>query len=349
VTGAVPDSERSRVTIDLAAVRHNVRRLREVAGPAAVWGVVKADGYGHGAAAVGEAALEAGAEALCVATVGEGAALRRALGEARIVVLGPTGPVDQRRAREARLELVTCVPGPQPVDVPVHLKLDTGMGRWGLSELIPSDVSTGNIVGLMTHFAAADADDGFTRRQLDEFLAATASFGGLPRHAANSAATLAFPASRLDAVRCGIAIYGIDPFGLDARPHGLRPALRWESALARVVELQPGASTGYGRRFVAEEPTWIGQVPVGYGDGFVRALTGTTVLVGDEPCEVIGVVSMDAFAVRLPGPRPPGTRVTLVGEDVTLERHAWAAGTIAYELACGLRSGPERAIRVLES
>jgi alanine racemase len=339
-------SERSRVTIDLAAIRHNVARLRAVVAPSEVWAVVKADAYGHGAADVGRAALTAGAGALCVATVEEGVALREAVGAgARIVVMGPASVADRPEARAARLELVIVTPGEIPTDVPVHLKLDTGMGRWGLSELIePGD----NVVGLMTHFAASEADEAFTRRQLEAFLAATAPYPGIERHAANSAAALTMPEARLDAVRCGIAVYGIDPFGVDGREHGLRPALRWESAIARVVRLEPGESTGYGRRFVADRPTWIGQVPVGYADGFVRHLTGTKVMVGDDLCEVVGTISMDALAVRLPGRTEVGASVTLVGDGVTFEQHARVAGTIAYELACSLRPGPARARRVVE-
>ena len=215
------------------------------------------------------------------------------------------------------------------------------------NDLIEVVEPEGNVVGLMTHFASSETDEAFTRRQLETFLEATAPFPGIPRHAANSAAALTLPEARLDAVRCGIAIYGIDPFGADARTHGLRPALRWETTLARVVELRPGESTGYGRRFVAGAPTWIGQVPVGYADGFVRALTGATVVVDGEECEVVGTISMDALAVRLPARRDVGTPVTLVGGEATLERHARVAGTIAYELACGLRPGPARATRVV--
>ena len=338
-------TERSRITIDLAAIRHNVTRLREVAAPAGVWAVVKADGYGHGAVDVGSSALAAGAEALCVATIGEGVALREALGvEPRIVVMGPSSVVDHPLARAARLELVTASDSALPTDIPVHLKLDTGMGRWGLSELVDREE---NVVGLMTHFASSEADEAFTRRQLEAFLAATAAFPGLPRHAANSAAALTFPEARLEAVRCGIAVYGLDPFGVDGAERGLRPALRWESTVARAARLEPGESTGYGRRFVADRPTWIGQVPVGYADGFTRHLTGTTVLVGDDPCEVVGTISMDALAVRLPSEVEHGARVTLVGAGVTLEQHARVAGTIAYELACGLRAGPARVTRVV--
>ena len=173
---------------------------------------MKADGYGHGAADVGAAALAAGASALCVATVPEALALRRAAGAARIIVLGPASPTEVADAREAGLELVV-VAGEIPDGVPVHLKLDTGMGRWGLAEL---PAPGRDVVGLMSHFASADCDDAFTRLQIERFRAATEPYAHLTRHLANSAGALRFPEARLDAARCGIALYGISPFGTDA-------------------------------------------------------------------------------------------------------------------------------------
>ena len=178
----------------------------------------------------------------------------------------------------------------------MHLKLDTGMGRWGLSELAAPG---SGVVGLMSHFATADTDPGFTELQLERFLAATEPYAHLTRHIANSAATLRHPASHLDAVRCGIAVYGISPFGTDPAADGLRPALRWESTVALVKTLAPGESTGYGRRFVATSPTRIGIVPVGYADGFRRDMTGTDLVVAGERAPVVGTVSMDALAVAL--------------------------------------------------
>lgn len=337
---------RSLVTIDLAAIRHNARALRDVLDGAELWAVVKADGYGHGAADVARAALDEGATALCVATVAEGLALRRSIaGRPRVLVMGPTASADVASAREAQLEL--AVSGDTlPEDIPLHVKLDTGMGRWGMADL---RAPNRDVVGLMTHFASADSDEAFTRRQLERFLAATSDHRQLLRHAANSAAALTVPESRLDAARCGIALYGVDPFGRDPALHGLRPALSWSSSVAQAKLLEPGAGTGYSRRFVATRPTWIGLVPVGYADGFRRDMTGTDVLVGETRCAVVGTVSMDAIAVRLEREVDVGTPVTLVGGGITLEQHAAVAGTIGYELACGIRSsGPRAERKVLE-
>ena len=334
---------RSRITIDLGAIRHNAAVLTHLLESTELWAVVKADGYGHGALDVGRAALDGGATALCVATVREALPLRTELPGVKIVVLGPTGPEDVPVARDAALEL-TVPDGRLPEGVPVHLKLDTGMGRWGLSEL---PVPGPSVVGLMTHLATADTSRDFAHEQLERFLRATESYAGVfTRHMANSAAALLLPETRLDAARCGIALYGIDPLGDDPSRFQLRPALRWESEVAQVRRLEPGESTGYGRRFVAAEETWVGIVPVGYGDGFRRDMTGAELLVAGTPSPVVGTVSMDALAVALRAPVEPGAPVTIVGDGVTLEQHARVADTIAYELACGI-GAVSRATRVV--
>jgi alanine racemase len=334
---------RSELTIRVGAVRRNAQALVQALDGAELWAVVKADGYGHGAVDCGAAALAGGAQALCVATVDEALVLRDELPAARIVVLGPTGNRDIARAREARLEL-TVSSDEIPDGVAVHLKLDTGMGRWGLSELV---APTRDVVGLMTHLATADSDPEFARLQLRRFEAETAPFAHLVRHTANSAAALRLPESRYDAARCGIALYGISPFGTDPSDDGLEPALEWRAELAQVRLLHAGESTGYGRRFVAERDTWIGIVPVGYADGLRRDLTGSEVLVEGERRPLVGTVSMDAAAVELARELPVGTEVTLVGEGVRLEQHARIAGTIAYELACGIRAEPTRMRRLV--
>jgi alanine racemase len=332
---------RSLVTVDLAAIRDNVRTLRGLLSRAELWAVVKADGYGHGAEDVGRVALDGGATTLCVATLGEALELRSALAHARVVVFGPIASEEVREAREARLELCSSA-GELPEGVDVHVKLDTGMGRWGLSELAAPG---SGVVGLMSHFAAADSDPVFTEAQLERFLAATAPHAHLTRHIANSAGTLRHPAAHLDAVRCGIALYGISPFGTDPAADGLRPALRWTSSVALVKTLAPGESTGYGRRFVAREPTRIGIVPVGYADGFRRDMTGTDLVIAGERAAVVGAISMDALAVVLPATAGDGDSVTLVGDGVLLEEHAKISGTIAYEIACGIVSQPTRSER----
>jgi alanine racemase len=335
--------QRSEIRIDLGAVRRNVRTLLNLIEGSELWAVVKADGYGHGSVDVGGAALAAGATALCVATVPEALVLRGALPQARLIVMGPTQAGEVAQAREAGLELVVAT-GDIPEEMPVHLKLDTGMGRWGLSEL-PSP--SRDVVGLMTHLATADSDHAFADRQLQRFLAATAGLTGIPRHAANSAAAIRFPAARLEAVRCGIAVYGLSPFGEDPAREGLEPALTWRSHLARVLRLAPGEGTGYGQTYVAAEPGWIGIVPVGYADGFRRDLEGTEVRVGEERCRAVGTVSMDAFAVALPSGLPEGTPVTLIGHGILAEEHARVAETINYEIVCGVNSSPERATRIV--
>ena len=334
---------RSELTIDLGAIRRNARTLLRTLEGAELWAVVKANGYGHGAADVGGAAVGAGATALCVATVPEGLALRQALGSVRVLVLGPATSREIADARDAGLELVVA-DGEVPEGVQVHIKLDSGMGRWGIAEL---DVPSREVVGLMSHFASADSDTEFTKQQVERFRDATALYPHLTRHIANSAGALAYPEARFDAARCGIAVYGISPFGTDPAEDGLEPALRWDSELAQVKLLQPGESTGYGRRWIARQPTWIGIVPVGYADGFRRGLTGTELRVAGEPRPVVGTISMDAFAVELDRQLPVGTPVTLLGHGVMAEAHALVADTIAYEIVTGIRADPLRTRRAV--
>jgi alanine racemase len=334
---------RSQLTIDLAALRRNARTLLRALDGAELWAVVKSNGYGHGAADAGGAALGAGATALCVATVPEGLELRREFPAARIIVMGPAGNREVGMARDAQLELVIAS-DEVPAGVRVHLKLDTGMGRWGLSEL-PAPPT--EVVGLMSHLATADTDAAYTEWQIERFRRATAPYSHLTRHIAASAGALRYPSSRFDAARCGIALYGLSPFGTDPAEDGLEPVLSWTSHIAQTRLLHAGESTGYGRRFVAERDTWIGIVPVGYADGFRRDMTGTEVRVAGEPRRVVGTVSMDALAVELERDLPVATPVVILGHGVLAEAHARVADTITYELVCGIAAGPDRARRVV--
>jgi alanine racemase len=333
---------RSELTIDLAAVRRNVRTLLRALDGTVLWAVVKADGYGHGAVDVSRASLDAGADALCVATVPEALELRREFPSTRILCLGPLQPSEIAAARDADVE-VTVGDGDIPEGLRVHLKLDTGMGRYGLAEL---RAPTRDVVGLMSHLATAETDASFAREQTARFAELVQPYRGtFECHIANSAAALRLPEARFDAARCGIAVYGLSPFMGDPADDDLEPALGWQSHLAQVKLLHAGESTGYGRRFVAERPTWIGLVPVGYADGFRRDLTGTEVRVEGELRRVVGAISMDSFAVELDRELPAGTRVTLIGDGVRAEAHTKVAGTINYELVTGISSDPRRAHR----
>jgi alanine racemase len=351
---------RSEVTIDVGALSRNARTLVRALDGAQLWAVVKADGYGHGAVDCAAAALGGGASAACVATVAEALELRRALPAARIVVMGPAAAHELGAARDASLELVAGDGVPEGLRV--HVKLDTGMGRLGtfdpaearaVCDLAAADERL-DLVGVMTHFATADelGDDHFPA-QLERFRAfasdAKGAYPGAIAHAANSAATLRDPAAHLDMVRCGVAVYGLDPFGEDPAERDLEPALALESYLAAIKRFEPGWSAGYGRTWRAERPTWVGTVPIGYGDGWRRALSNRgEVLVGGRRRRLAGTVSMDNLTVEIgradAGPGIPdanvGDPVVLIGEQggerILCEEVARVLDTINYEVTCGL-------------
>lgn len=361
---------RSVARINLAAIERNVARLRaSLVRGVAFCAVVKADAYGHGSVDVARAALAGGAGCLAVVTAAEATTLREAGVEARLLVLGPLQDAELDEALDAGSEVVAWDDATvgRLVDVgrpaSVHLKFDSGMGRLGqrdpermvaLCETI-TDAAHLQLVGVMTHFATADdADDPFFGEQLERFTAVArrvrARFPGVVVHAANSAATLREPASHFDMVRNGIAIYGMDPFGRDPAEHGLEPALTWESWLASSKPCEPGDGVGYGRRFVADRTTRIGNVPVGYADGVRRHLSGAggEVLVDGRRVPMVGTVSMDSFGIDL-GPEsgePVGADVTLIGrvgdEQILAEDLATQLGTINYEVTCAIGSRVRR-------
>ncbi len=359
---------RALVTVDLAAVAANVRRLSAVSG-GGVWAVVKADGYGHGALPVARAALDAGAVGVGVATVDEAQALRRELPGARILVLSPVA--EGVESRLEGLEVAVSTPdgwarlsSAAVADVKCHVKVETGMGRWGLEpslalaagrELAGRRHPGLELAGLMSHLAVADDPaDPHTARQVAAFRSVAATFPLCPRHLANSAGALLHPAARFDEVRCGIAIYGVAPDDSDASRFGLRPALSLTSRVAALRDLDVGESTGYGRRFVADRRTRVALVPVGYGDGYPRALSGRSdVLVAGCRARVAATVSMDQLAFVVPehllDAVAVGDEVTLIGrsgpEQITVEELARVAGTIGYEVVCGMRPRPERVER----
>jgi alanine racemase len=353
--------KRAVARVDVGAIERNCARLAEVAAPAVLCAVVKADGYGHGALAAARAAQAGGAAWLAVATAGEAAALREGGIEGRVLVMGALSGEELGVALAARADVVAWrVPFAAEVarraaaGTGVHVKLDTGMGRLGtrdaaeatrVAELVAAAGGL-RLAGAMTHFATADDDPEFMREQLARFepwaAGLTARFPGVVVHAANSAATLAEPRARFGMVRCGIAVYGMDPFHRDPAEHALEPALELRSYVAEVKRCAPGESTGYGRRFVAERETWLGTVPIGYGDGVRRALTNDAELVVDgRRVPLVGTVSMDNVVVDL-GPDAAaaealrGAPAVLIGEGILAEDLARRLGTINYEITCGI-------------
>ena len=335
--------ERALATIDLGALERNCARL-----PAPLCAVVKADAYGHGIGPAARSAIEGGASWLAVATAAEARALRdHGLG-VRILVMGALTRDELRACEEAEADVVAWTDEVVETASRVHVKLDTGMGRLGTKdrEQALRLAAHPSVAGLMTHFATADEpDDDLFPAQLEAFEGFVDEVGrdDVVAHAANSAAALRDPASHFDMVRCGIAIYGMDPFHEDPATHDLEPVLSLRSWVSAVRRFESGDSAGYGRRWTADQPTWVATVPIGYGDGWRRALTNDCdLLIGNRRHPLVGTVSMDNVTVAL-GPDTDvrlGDEAVLIGsqgeERILAEEVARRLGTINYEITCGL-------------
>jgi alanine racemase len=354
--------------VDLDAIRTNIRTLRAHVEPASVLAVVKADGYGHGAVAVGRAALDAGATCLGVALVEEGVALREAGIEGPILVLSEPVPDAATCVVEHWLTpVVYTTLGIEALakavvetgvgkSLPVHLKVDTGMHRVGAATRDASVLAQQvvehdelSLEGVCTHFAVADEPDNpYTDLQLakfDDVLAALRALGVRPEivHTANTAAALVFPESRRDLVRAGIGIYGVAPGPALADIVPLRPALTVKARVSHVKTLAAGSRVSYGLRYTLPADARIATVPIGYGDGVPRNLAhvGGEVLVHGRRCPIAGTVTMDQLMVDVGDlPVEPGDEVVLLGDQGSARIGAseWAdrLGTIAYEIVCGI-------------
>jgi alanine racemase len=350
---------RALARVNVAAIERNVARLRGELRPGAeLCAVVKADGYGHGAAPAARAALAGGASWLAVATAQEAANLRADGIDAPLIVLGALSPdeldvalgagADVAAWREAFVAAVAARGGGR-----VHVKLDSGMGRLGTRDPDEADRVAAAaeaadgvmLAGAMTHFATADErGDAFFGEQLARFEAwvrpLVERHPDVTVHAANSAAILRDRASHFDLVRAGVAIYGLDPFQEDAAARDLEPAMELVSYVAEVKACAAGESVGYGRRFVAQRDTTIATVPIGYGDGVRRALTNNAeLLVNGRRFPLVGTVSMDNITLDL-GPDgggvTPGDEALLIGPGLPAEEMAGRLSTINYEVTCGL-------------
>jgi alanine racemase len=354
--------------VDLDAVASNVRAVARLVGPTtAVAAVVKADGYGLGAGPVAETAIESGASWLAVARVQEGVELRRLGLTARILNLAHTRPEEARTAVEHQITPTIADAAtarafadalPRGEVLGIHLKVDTGLSRFGAqpAELRPllqtlRGLPNLRVDGFYSHFAEADeADRSFAHEQLARFFGAEREvhrFGHQPRlrHLANSAATLALPESRLDLVRIGITLSGHYPSADVPRSAPLRPAVSFKARVARVYELEPGASVGYNRTYISDRRIRAAVVPAGYADGLPRAHSNRgQVLIRGKRAPLIGRVSMDQCVVDVTGlpETRAGDEVVLIGRqgDDQIDLHEYAAwsDTIAHEALC--RIGP---------
>jgi alanine racemase len=358
---------RAVARIDLGAVRDNCARLKAELGPAAeLCAVVKADGYGHGDVACAEAALAGGATRLAVATAGEAERIGRRFAHVPLLTMGALDPDELDTALEAGselaawrrgfLDLIAARARAHGRPARVHVKHDSGMGRLGspdpaeVLDLLRACAESPDLepVGVWTHFATADEPgSGFFDEQLDRFAAvveaAKGEFPGIAAHAANSAAVFRDRRAHFDMARCGIAVYGLDPFQGDPAERGLHPALALHSYVADVKRFQAGDSAGYGQTWRAERETCVGVLPLGYGDGVRRGLSNNAeVLVGGRRFPLVGTVSMDNVTVDL-GPDTdiePGAEAVLIGsqggESILAEDLAGRLGTINYEITCGI-------------
>lgn len=326
----------------------------------ALMAVVKANGYGHGDYETAVCALEAGADYLAVAMLDEALALRKKGITAPILVLGAAKTASAGAAAEAGVTLTApsadwlkeaeaCVPEGQRLQI--HIKCDTGMGRIGIrerAELLEAEQlclqsAAISLEGIFTHFATADEiDTAYYEKQLARFQSMLSWLTERPAivHAANSAALLRFPEAVFNMVRAGIALYGLAPSQemKELLPFELKEALSLKSRLVHVKKLHAGESVSYGAVFTAEEDCWIGTLPIGYADGWIRKLQGRDILINGQRLQLVGRICMDQCMVRLPGPLETGTPAVLIGQDgkerITVDDIAGTLDTINYEVTC---------------
>ena len=355
--GDSPVEARQRRTIDLAVLRKNVRLIRDsLPAGTRLMAVVKADGYGHGMTQVARSAVRAGAEALAVATIDEGARLRQAGLTVPILTLGASLPEELPEGVRHGLTMTVCTPeavrqaqeaaSQVSGEAMVHLKLDTGMNRIGARN--EDEVravldalracSRVKLTGVFTHFADADGGDmAFTRLQLERFgQLASLLPENIARHCANSAAIHRLPEASFNMVRAGISLYGYPP--VETRLP-LEPCMRWTARVTHVKDIDPGDTVSYGRVYAADRPVRVATVSCGYGDGYHRAASGKAqIIIRGRRAPVIGRICMDqmmADVSDIPDVKT-GDEVVLIGRDgpaeITAEDVARWAGTISYEV-----------------
>lgn len=369
----------TKAVVNLEAIRQNVRALQNyLHDETVIIGVVKADGYGHGIVEVANASLEAGAAMVSVATPDEALYLRNHGITSDILVMAPS-PVTFAEVAANQNIIVTVsdvewlkevasgnTNWEQPLKV--HIKIDSGMGRVGVTEesqlmeiiqfLDQQHAGCFKLDGVFTHFSCAD--DGVaetTQMQCERFKHFVTLFPEKPRlvHASNSAATLLYPEYGFDAVRFGISLYGIAPSSVvkERLPFELESALSIETALSFVKKVSKGQTISYGATYESTEDEWIGTIPIGYADGVKRALRGQEVLIDGQRMPIVGTVCMDQCMVKLPKQYPVGEPVVLIGkqgnEQITIDEWADRIDTISYEIAVSISKRVPREYKNLNS
>lgn len=352
--------------IDLTALKENVRNMkRHIGEHVHLMAVVKANAYGHGDAQVAKAALAEGASILAVALLDEALSLRAQGIEEPILVLGAVPPEYASIAAEKRiivtgysvgwLKDVLGFLGETEAPLEYHLKIDTGMGRLGckteeeIKEMMEMTESSDklNCTGVFTHFATADEKDtDYFDMQLDRFkeLISPLPLDRLMVHSSNSAAGLRFREQLFNAVRFGIGMYGLAPSTeiKDELPFRLREVFSLHTELTHVKKIKKGESVSYGATYTAKRDEWIGTVPVGYADGWLRRLAGTEVLIDGKRQKIAGRICMDQFMISLAEEYPVGTKVTLIGKQkdewISVDEIAQNLQTINYEITCMISS-----------
>lgn len=347
--------------VDLDYILSNVSSVKKLLPPKVeIIAVVKANAYGHGDVKVAESALKAGATYLAVAFMDEAIALRNKGIKAPILVLGATRPEDVELALKFdititvfQIEWIKAAQSYLPKDrvLPVHIKLDTGMGRIGIrtkEELVAVEQMISNderleIEGIFTHFATADeVDQTYFNQQIELFHDLLTVLEEQPKyiHCSNSAAALRFSKANFNAVRLGIAMYGLTPSPEIEHeiPFPLKEAFSLRSRLVHVKKLDKGDKVSYGATYEAETEEWIGTIPIGYADGWIRRLQGQEVLVEGKRVPIVGRICMDQCMVKLPHEVAVGTTVTLIGREneefISVNEIAQKLETINYEVPC---------------
>ncbi|MCL1949805.1 MAG: alanine racemase [Turicibacter sp.] len=340
--------------IDLDAISYNVSQIIKLHPSKTIFAVVKANGYGHGDYEVAKAAIEAGAGFLAVSALDEALSLRQQGLDHPILVLGMTRLRDVFQAAKYGISLTahdwewtkSLLILDLETPLKVHLKIDTGMHRLGMTsrgEIVTAFTALSNhpmieTEGIYTHMSTADSDLSYLDDQVQSFkmLLSELDVSKVSYiHLENTAAILQFDFKFDQGIRLGLGMYGLNPDpGFIDLDFQLKPALSLYSHLTQVKFIEKGSKVGYGATYVAPEGHWLGVIPIGYADGWIRDHQGRSVIVNGMECEIIGRVCMDQMMVRLPQKVPMGTRVELIGKQMPAERVARELGTIPYEVLC---------------